>query len=117
MELSKYTGKMGTGIVDAGALLNNIAGNGSDMKVPNIYVAENAISRLNLAFYFIGGEQLAYTCTSSDAAIATVTVDGTIMNVTGVKTGAAKITVKVSDGSEQTVTVTVRKNANDNGWM
>ena len=117
MELSKYTGKMGTGIVDAGALLNNIAGNGSDMKVPNIYVAENAISRLNLAYYFIGGEQLAYTCTSSDAAIATVTVDGTIMNVTGVKTGAAKITVKVSDGSEQTVTVTVRKNANDNGWM
>lgn len=39
------------------------------------------------------------------------------MSVTGVKTGAAKITVKVSGGSEQTVTVTVRKNANDNGWM
>ncbi|WP_018666154.1 S8 family serine peptidase [Bacteroides gallinarum] len=117
MELSKYIGKMGAGVVDAGALLNNIAGSGSDMKVPNIYVAENAISRLNLAYYFVDGEQLAYTCTSSDAAIATVTVDGTIMSVTGVKTGAAKITVKVNGGSEQTVTVTVRKNANDNGWM
>ena len=37
--------------------------------------------------------------------------------VTGVKTGSAHITVKVSNGTEQTITVTVRKKANDNGWM
>lgn len=117
IELSKYIGKMGTGVVDAGKLLNAIEGSGSDMKVPNIYVAEGAKSTVNLAYYFVNGENLTYTCTSSDAAVATVAVNGTLLEVSGVKTGAARITVKISNGSEQTVTVTVRKNANDNGWM
>ena len=49
MELSKYIGKMGTGVVDAGKLLNNIEGSGSDMKVPNVYVAEGGTSTVNLA--------------------------------------------------------------------
>jgi serine protease len=117
MELSKYIGKMGTGVVDAGKLLNNIEGSGSDMKVPNVYVAEGGTSTVNLAYYFVNGETLTYTCTSDDAAVATVTVGNNLMEVTGVKTGATHITVKVSNGSEQTITVTVRKNANDNGWM
>lgn len=117
MELSKYIGKMGTGVVDAGKLLNNIEGSGSDMKVPNVYVAEGGTSTVNLAYYFVNGETLTYTCTSDDAAVATVTVGNSLMEVTGVKTGATHITVKVSNGSEQTITVTVRKNANDNGWM
>ena len=117
VELSKYIGKMGAGLVDAGMLLNNIEGSGSDMVVPNIYVAESATSTLDIAYYFVNGETLTYTCTSSDPAIATVTVSGTLMKVSGVKTGAARIVVKVSNGSEQTITVTVRKKANDNGWM
>ena len=117
VELSKYIGKMGAGLVDAGMLLNNIEGSGSDMVVPNIYVAESATSTLDLAYYFVNGETLTYTCTSSDPAIATVTVSGTLMKVSGVKTGAARIVGKVSNGSEQTITVTVRKKANDNGWM
>lgn len=117
VELSKYIGKMGAVLVDAGMLLNNIEGSGSDMVVPNIYVAESATSTLDLAYYFVNGETLTYTCTSSDPAIATVTVSGTLMKVSGVKTGAARIVVKVSNGSEQTITVTVRKKANDNGWM
>ena len=117
VELAKYIGKMGAGLVDAGMLLNNIEGSGSDMVVPNIYVAESATSTLDLAYYFVNGETLTYTCTSSDPAIATVTVSGTLMKVSGVKTGAARIVVKVSNGSEQAITVTVRKKANDNGWM
>ena len=117
VNLSAYIGKMGTGVADAGMLLNNIEGSGSDMKVPNLYVAEGTKSSTNLAYFFVNGENLTYTCTSSDAAIATVTVNGTIMEVSGVKTGATRIAVKVSNGTEQTITVTVRKNANDNGWM
>ena len=70
VELSKYIGKMGAGLVDAGMLLNNIEGSGSDMVVPNIYVAESATSTLDLAYYFVNGETLTYTCTSSDPAIA-----------------------------------------------
>ena len=117
VELSKYVGKMGAGLLDAGMLLNNIEGNGSDMVVPNMYVAEGTTSDLNLAYYFVNGENLTYTCTSGDATVASVSVNGTFMTVTGLKTGATRITVKVSNGSEQSITVTVRKKANDNGWM
>ena len=117
INLSKYIGKMGAGLLDAGMLLNNIEGNGSDMVVPNMYVAEGTTSDLNLAYYFVNGENLTYTCTSGDTTVASVSVNGTFMTVSGVKTGATRITVKVSNGSEQSITVTVRKKANDNGWM
>lgn len=117
IELSRYIGKMGVGLIDAGMLLNNIDGHGSDMVVPNIYVANGETTKLNLANYFVEGENLTYTCTSSDESVSSVSVNGTMMSVTGIKTGTARITVKVSNGNEQTVTVTVRKNANDNGWM
>lgn len=117
INLSKYIDKMGAGLVDAGLLLDNIEGKGSDMVVPNVYVAEGAESTLNLAYYYVGGENLTYICTSSDTSVATVTVEGTLMKVSGLKTGATRILVKVSNGNEQTITVTVRKNANDNGWM
>ena len=117
VELSKYVGKMGAGLLDAGMLLNNIEGNGSDMVVPNMYVAEGTTSDLNLAYYFVNGENLTYTSTSGDTTVASVSVNGTFMTVSGVKTGATRITVKVSNGSEQSITVTVRKKANDNGWM
>ncbi len=117
LELGRYIGKMGTGLANAALLLDKIAGNGTDMKVPNVYVAEGGTSDINLAIYFVAGEGLSYTCTSSDESIAQVKVEGTVMKVTGVATGTARITVKPSNGSEQTVVVTVRKNANDNGWM
>ena len=117
VELSRYVGKMGEGLADAAKLLSNIDGSGSDMVVPNVYVSEAATSTVNLASYFVKGEKLTYTCTSADEVIATVKVTGTLMEVSGVKTGATRITVKVSNGTEQTITVTVRKKANDNGWM
>ena len=118
LELSKYIGKMGTGVANAALLLNNIEGNGTEMKVPNVYVAENTTSTTNLAYYFVDGEKLTYTCTSSDANVAKVTVvNGTLMEVTGIATGTARITVKPSVGMEQTIVVTVRKKANDNGWL
>ena len=117
MNLGDYVNKMGSGIIDAGLLLNNIAGAGTDMKVPNMYVAEGTSSAIDLAAYFVDGENLTYTCTSSDEAVATVSVNGTMMSVTGVKTGAAQVTVQVSNGASQTIVVTVRDKANDSGWM
>ena len=65
MNLLSYIGKMGTGLTDAALLLNNIEGSGSDMKVPNVYVAEGNKSTINLAYYFVNGENLTYTCTCS----------------------------------------------------
>lgn len=117
MELGNYIDKMGKGLVNAGELLNRISGAGTDMKVPNVYVAEGATAKVNLASYFVDGENLTYTCTSSDSGTASVEVSGATMTVTGVKTGIAQITVQVSNGASQTISVTVRKNAGGNGWM
>lgn len=116
MNLSSYKGKMGAGLIDAAKLLNNIEGGGSDMKVPNIYVGISS-SQIDLAPYFINGENLSYTCSIADETIANVSVNKSVITVTGVKAGFTTLTVKTSDGKEQTVTVTVRDDANDNGWM
>lgn len=116
MNLSSYKGKMGAGLIDAAKLLNNIEGGGSDMKVPNIYVGISS-SQIDLAPYFINGENLSYTCSIADETIANVSVNKSVITVTGVKVGFTTLTVKTSDGKEQTVTVTVRDDANDNGWM
>lgn len=117
MELGNYIGKMGTGLVDAGALLSSIAGAGSEMKLPNVYVGTGASYAIDLASYFVNGENLTYEAASSDEATATVAVSGTVMTVTGVKAGMAQITVQVSGEASQTIVVTVRDKANDNGWM
>lgn len=117
MELGNYIGKMGTGLVDAGALLNSIAGAGSEMKLPNVYVGTGASYAIDLASYFVNGENLTYEAASSDEATAAVAVNGTVMTVTGVKAGMAQITVQVSGEASQTIVVTVRDKANDNGWM
>ena len=116
MNLSSYKGKMGAGLIDAAKLLNNIEGGGSDMKVPNIYVGISS-SQIDLAPYFINGENLSYTCSIADETIANVSVNKSVITVTGVKVGFTTLTVKTSDGKEQTVTVIVRDGANDNGWM
>lgn len=115
--LSKYIGKMGSGVIDAGILLNNIEESGVDMKLPNIYVGEGKTYTLDLARYFVDGERLTYTCDLNDSSIANVEVSGTLLKVTGTKSGSAQINVKASNGMNQTITVVVRKNAGDNGWM
>lgn len=50
-------------------------------------------------------------------SIASVQVAGTILVVNGVSAGTTTALVKTSNGKEQTITITVRKNANENGWM
>lgn len=117
MSLPAYKDKMGAGLVNAGNLLNAIEGSGSEMIVPNVYVGISKSEIIDLARYFVDGESLTYTCTIADSSIATVSVEGTKMSVTGVKAGITKLTVSTSNGKSQTVTVTVREGANDNGWM
>lgn len=116
MDLSSYRGKMGK-LVDAGALLKAIAGSGSDMKMPNLYVGIDKTVKIDLARYFLHGESLTYECKISDTSKATATIDGTVLTVKGVVSGMTNATMKTSDGKEQSFTITVRKNANDNGWM
>lgn len=116
MDLSLYRGKMGK-LVDAGALLNAIAGSGSDMKIPNLYVAPEKSETINLAAIFLDGENITYSCTIEDSAIASATIDGAKLSVTGLKEGITNITIKIGSDKEQTITVTVRNRSNSNGWL
>ena len=58
-------------LVDAGALLKAIGNHGSDMIVPNVYLATGKSTSIDLARYFIDGESLNYSCTV-DENIATI---------------------------------------------
>ena len=113
--LSKYKGKMGK-LVNAGKLLSAIEGAGSDMKIPNIYLAPAEEVIVELSRFFMRGETLTYKCTVEDNTVATAVVDGTKLIVSGVAEGFTLLTVTV-DGVAHSVNVTVRKSANNNGWM
>ena len=118
VELGKYIGKMGTGLIDAALLLNNIQNKeySSDMKLPNMYVATEKTSTLRLDSYF-GGQMSGYSCTVANANVASASVSGNVLSVKGLATGSTTLTVTAADGTSQTVVVTVRKSAADNGWM
>ncbi|MBR3884343.1 MAG: S8 family serine peptidase [Bacteroidaceae bacterium] len=114
--LAQYVGKMGK-LSNAAALLNAIADAGSSMKIPNIYISPERTATIDLAQYFVNGEALTYAGSVADESVATVSVLGTKLNVTGVKKGATQLTVTTADGTAHTVAVVVREGANENGWM
>ena len=124
MNLDDYRGKMGK-LIDAGALLRAIDGTapnangkpaGSDMRVPNILVAPSEVLRIDLAKFFVAGETLTYSVEGANAAIATAEVDGTILVVIGVASGATSATITAGEKT-QTIAITVRKGGNEGGWM
>lgn len=118
VELGKYIGKMGTGLIDAARLLSNIQNKeySSDMKLSNMYVATGNTSTLRLDSYF-GGQMSGYSCTVANANVASAFVSGNVLSVKGFAAGSTTLTVTAADGTSQTVVVTVRKSAAGNGWM
>lgn len=118
IELSKYIGKMGAGLIDAAQLLNGIQNKelSSEMKLPNMYVGIEKTTSLNLAAYFAGQTE-GYSCSVANTSVASATVDGKMLIVKGLVAGSTTLTVTAADGTCQTVTVTVRKSAGNNGWM
>ena len=118
IELSKYIGKMGAGLIDAAQLLNGIQNKelSSEMKLPNMYVGIEKTTSLNLAAYFAGQTE-GYSCSVANTSVASATVDGKMLFVKGLAAGSTSLTVTAADGTSQTVTVTVRKSAGNNGWM
>ena len=118
VQLSKYIGKMGAGLIDAAQLLNNIKNKelSSDMKLPNMYVGIEKTSSLNLAAFFAGQTE-GYSCSVANASVASATVEGKMLIVKGLAAGSTSLTVTAADGTSQTVVVTVRKSAGNNGWM
>ena len=118
VQLSKYIGKMGAGLIDAAQLLNNIKNKefSSDMKLPNVYVGIEKTVSLNLAAYFAGQIE-GFTCSVANGSVASASVDGKTLIVKGLAAGSTSLTVTAAGGTSQTVVVTVRKSAGNNGWM
>ena len=118
IELSKYIGKMGAGLIDAAQLLNGIQNKelSSEMKLPNMYVGIEKTTSLNLAAYFAGKTE-GYSCSVANTSVASATIDGKMLIVKGLAAGSTSLTVTAADGTSQTVVVTVRKSAGNNGWM
>lgn len=118
VQLSKYIGKMGAGLIDAAQLLNNIKNKefSSDMKLPNVYVGIEKTVSLNLAAYFAGQTE-GFSCSVANSGVASASVDGKTLIVKGLVAGSTSLTVTAADGTSQTVVVTVRKSAGNNGWM
>lgn len=118
VQLSKYIGKMGAGLIDAAQLLNNIKNKefSSDMKLPNVYVGIEKTVSLNLAAYFAGQTE-GFSCSVANNGVASASVDGKTLIVKGLAAGSTSLTVTAAGGTSQTVVVTVRKSAGNNGWM
>ena len=118
VQLSKYIGKMGAGLIDAAQLLNNIKNKelSSDMKLPNVYVGIEKTYTLNLAPYFAGQTE-GFSCLVANGSVASASVDGKTLTVKGLAAGSTSLTVTAADGTSQKVVVTVRKSAGNNGWM
>ena len=118
VQLSKYIGKMGAGLIDAAQLLNNIKNKelSSDMKLPNVYVGIEKTVSLNLAAYFAGQTE-GFSCSVANNGVASASVDGKTLIVKGLAAGSTSLTVTAADGTSQKVVVTVRKSAGNNGWM
>ena len=118
VQLSKYIGKMGAGLIDAAQLLNNIKNKelSSDMKLPNVYVGIEKTYTLNLAPYFAGQTE-GFSCSVANGSVASASVDGKTLTVKGLAAGSTSLTVTAADGTSQKIVVTVRKSAGNNGWM
>lgn len=120
MELGRYyNGRMGSGLVDADRLLTLVEGNGVQLALPNVYLSVGSANSqtLQLAYFFEKGEKQTFTVDVADTSVATAKVEGNRLNITGVAVGSTTFTVTASSGEKQQAVITVRRNANDNGWL
>ncbi len=80
-----------------------------------VTVGESATVDVSGAFSDPDGGSLAYTAGTSNAAVATASVSGSVVTITGVSKGAASVTVTATDGgglsAQQSFGVTVPNRA------
>lgn len=111
MNLEDYKGKMGN-LVDAGALLKAIDGSGRDMRLPNLYLAPDESVTLELTYYNI---EDAESVKVGNSEIAKAVLEGNTLTITAKSEGQTTLTIEAE--KSYTATITVRKGANDNGWL
>lgn len=119
MQLNKsdYRGQMGVGQANATKLLNAVAGNGTQVAFPNLYINLGGEVTAIPANYFLGGETMTYTVSISDTSVATASIDGKKLTVKGLKSGTTKASITSSGNETHSFNITVRKVANGNGWL
>ena len=117
MTLNNYRGKMGAGQVNAEKLLKAIEGSGRDIEFPNIYVALDSSVTVIPGNYFLQGETMTYTLKIDDESVATGTFNGSKLTISGLKAGSTGASITSSGGKTQSFVITVRKDANDKGWL
>ena len=117
MQLNSYRGKMGAGQVNAEKLLKAIEGGGRQIEFPNLYVALDGSVTVIPGNYFLNGESQTYTLKIDDESVASGSISGNKMTVKGLKAGTTKASVTSSGGTTQSFVITVRKGANDKGWL
>lgn len=90
-----------------------IDGSGRDMRLPNIYLAPNTTTTLDLGDYFT---ERASSATVGNSAIADVEPQREHTVIEGKSAGQTALEV-VCGGTTHYATITVREGANDNGIL
>ena len=119
INMADYRGGMGSGQVNAEAFLAAIAGDvGADMVFPNLYIALGGSVAIDPSRYFVG-QGLTYTVTIADTAVASVAQKNNtnVLVFNGLQSGSTTATIKASNGASFEFGITVRRGANDNGWL
>ena len=117
MLLTNYRGQMGSGQVNAAKLLGAIFDQGTPVAFPNLYVPLGGSVTVVPALYFPGGEQLTYSVAIADESVARVEQQGAKLLFQGAKAGTSAASITASDGTRFEFVITVRKDANGNGWL
>ena len=112
MNLAEYRGKMGR-LADAGALLKAIEGCGRDMRIPNICIAPDETTTLNLGDYLT--EEVA-SAEVADSEVAIVTLEGSALTISAKREGQTSLTITTTSNTKHHATITVREGA-ANGWL
>ena len=112
MDMKDFKGGMGHGQINAYGLLKAIEGSGVEMTFPNLYLAVGGQTTVSPSMYMEGG---SFTVSVSDSSVATAEIIDGMVVVKGLKAGQTAATITGSRTDK--FVITVRENANGNGWL
>ena len=112
MDMKDFKGGMGHGQINAYALLKAVEGAGAEMTFPNLYVAVGGQTTVSPSMYMEGN---SFTVSVADSSVATAEVVNGMVVVKGLKAG--QTTASITGSRTDKFVITVRENANGNGWL
>ena len=116
INLDDFKGKMGHGLVDAASFLQAIETGGVPMRFPNVYVKTDGVNSYDASLYMDAPADGQYVCNINDSSVAVASVNGSRIQIKGLKAGQTSATV--TNGKDvHTFVITVSSTAAGNGWM